>query len=120
MGAFAVMVLLPVFASASLLAVREMWGRRVLWIAALSAVVIVGVATFAIERSPSETSAAALTVGMGLSLLLATFIVTVGPPRFGRGATLVIASLLSGLSWMPGYMVGCVIADFLPVNGCFF
>jgi hypothetical protein len=120
MGAIIVYVLLPAFVSASLLAVREVWGRRVLWIASLSIAVIAGVAAFALERPPSETSAAALTVGIVLSLLLATSIVTIGPPRLGRGATLVIATLLAGLSWMPGYIVGCVIADILPVNRCFF
>ena len=119
MGYF-LLALISVLVSVALLAVKEARGNRVLWTVTLTLLAVAGGVAFMIERPPSETSAAALAVGIAVSLLLAAFVVTIGPARFGRIATVALASTLCMLSLAPGYILGCVIADLLPVNGCFF
>ena len=115
-----VLALISVLVSIALLAVKEARGDRILWTVTLTMLGVAGGAAFIVARPPSETSAAALTVGIAMSLLLAAFVVSIGAVRFGRIATVALASALCMLSLAPGYMLGCVIADILPVNGCFF
>ena len=89
------------------------------WIASAAlSLVIVGAAI--IFDRPSETSNVALAVGATLALWLATAVILHGARGIGRSAAFIIATLIFAFGWIPGYMVGCMVADWLPVNRCFF
>ena len=95
-------------------------GPRRTWLACSVVMVISLSVALVIDRSPSETSAVALAVSLGLSLILAAGIVLYGRTALGRIAAIAIASLVLGLGWLPGYLIGCAVADWLPGHGCFF
>ncbi len=120
MAVFLIFGLLPAFISGSLFIVREMRGPRTAWMVAIAMAVVLSVAAFKTEPPSSESSAFAAAVGGSLSVFVAALVIMPAPARLGRAGTLVVAALLSAVCFVPGYLIGCMIADFLPVNGCFF
>lgn len=95
-------------------------GMRFAWLACISVCAAGLVLAAAVDHSPSETSNVAFAIGATLGLLIATAIVLHGSHRLGRRAAFVFATLIGGLGWIPGYALGCVVVEWLPVNRCFF
>jgi hypothetical protein len=116
-----VLLSLPV-AAGILIGLRALARKRLAhaWLAAaIMSFTSIGLAVV-VDPRPSETSTVAFVIGAIGALCIATAILLHASRRLGEGAALLVATLILGLGWIPGYIAGCIAVEWLPVNRCFF
>jgi hypothetical protein len=100
--------------------VRTKRGMLWVWRLALATLIVALLLAVAFEDPKSETSAFASAIAVGLPAILGAAALHVIPRRWPSTVAVLLTAIVAGFAVIPSYLAGCVAAEYLPVNGCFF
>ena len=118
--AFLLIVGIALALTLGLLTLCDRRGVGAMWFVGAVLVAIAFVLALRFDDPTSEASSFALGVAASVPVLLIALVVTIARLRVRRSTTVMLGTLIGALSMAPSYMLGCFLAEGLPVGGCFF